>query len=102
MNTFSKEEREALMTEFQASGLTGADFCKLKGIKKTTFYSWKQIERKANLPKQNKDFIKVNHHLDAILSPKLILEKDGWKITLPNDPATIRTIFNALGLIHAD
>lgn len=44
------ERREALMDEFQKSGLSGAEFARLAGIKYATFANWRQKRRKAGGP----------------------------------------------------
>jgi transposase-like protein len=40
------ERREALMEEFEKSGLSGAEFARLAGIKYATFANWRQNRRK--------------------------------------------------------
>ena len=43
----SKQRREAILDEFERSGLSGAAFAKLHGIKYSTFASWSLKRRKA-------------------------------------------------------
>lgn len=98
MKIFSKHERQALLAEFRTSGKAGTEFCREKGIKVATFYNWRKSEKQT----RKSEFVKINNHLDGVLSAKIILEKNGWRIILPSDQKSIRTIFNALGLLHAD
>ncbi len=44
------ERREALMDEFEKSGLSGAAFARLVGIKYATFANWTEQRRKARAP----------------------------------------------------
>src|SRR5215211_3258209 len=44
----SKERREVLLDEFEASGLSGAKFAELVGVKYQTFANWAQQRRKRN------------------------------------------------------
>src|ERR1700722_116661 len=41
------ERREALLAEFEGSGLTGAKFAELAGVKYATFANWRAKRRKA-------------------------------------------------------
>jgi DNA-binding transcriptional regulator/RsmH inhibitor MraZ len=41
------ERREALLDEFEKSGMSGAKFARLAGIKYATFANWTQARRKA-------------------------------------------------------
>jgi hypothetical protein len=41
------ERREALMDEFEKSGMSGAEFARLAGVKYATFANWRQGRRKA-------------------------------------------------------
>ncbi len=41
-----KERREALLDEYEKSGLSGARFARLTGISYTTFVGWRQSRRK--------------------------------------------------------
>ena len=38
----SRERRERLLDEFERSGLSGGQFCKVVGVKYQTFASWRQ------------------------------------------------------------
>ena len=40
-------ERETLMDAFEASGLSGAEFCRQRGLRYTTFASWRKTRRNA-------------------------------------------------------
>lgn len=42
----SRERREALLDEYEKSGLSGARFARLTGINYTTFAAWRQSRRK--------------------------------------------------------
>jgi transposase-like protein len=42
-----RERREALLAEFATSGLSGAEFARLAGVKYATFANWVQQRRKA-------------------------------------------------------
>lgn len=44
----SRERREALLEEYERSGMSGAAFAQWAGIKYTTFASWAQKRRRAN------------------------------------------------------
>ena len=59
MTIFSKHEREQILEEFRASRKTGTEFCKERGIKVATFYSW----RKSQKQKRKSEFVKINRHL---------------------------------------
>ena len=43
------ERREALLDEFEKSGMSGAKFARLAGIKYATFANWTQARRKAKV-----------------------------------------------------
>lgn len=43
----SRERREAILDEFEKSGMAGAAFAKMIGVKYQTFASWTQKRRKA-------------------------------------------------------
>jgi transposase len=45
--TFTKEQREALLDEFERSGLKGKPFAKLVGVNYQSFASWIQKRRRA-------------------------------------------------------
>jgi hypothetical protein len=47
----SVERREALLDEFERSGLSGAEFARLAGIKYPTFANWVQQRREARKAK---------------------------------------------------
>ena len=51
----SVERREALLAEFDRSGMSGAAFAKHYGIKYTTFAHWKRMRKKARAEKQQKE-----------------------------------------------
>jgi len=51
---YSKERREALMAEYDASGLTQAQFAKKHGLKFMTFVTWLQHRRHGAWPAQMK------------------------------------------------
>jgi transposase-like protein len=51
---YSKERREALMAEYDASGLTQTQFAKKHGIKFMTFVTWLQHRRHGAWPAQMK------------------------------------------------
>jgi transposase-like protein len=42
-----RERREAILDEFERSGLSAAKFARLAGINYTTFSNWRQVRRKA-------------------------------------------------------
>ena len=44
---YSAEDRERLMEEQAASGMTAREFCEQQGILITTFHGWKKQQRKA-------------------------------------------------------
>lgn len=43
----SKQRREELLEEFEKSGLSGAEFARLAGVKYQTFANWRQALRRA-------------------------------------------------------
>jgi hypothetical protein len=45
-----RERREALLAEFDRSGMSGQQFAKWAGIKYGTFITWVQKRRKASVP----------------------------------------------------
>ncbi|MDB6175033.1 MAG: hypothetical protein JWL59_4344 [Chthoniobacteraceae bacterium] len=47
----SKERREALLDEYEKSGLSGARFARLVGVRYTTFVYWRQSRRKTRAKK---------------------------------------------------
>jgi hypothetical protein len=46
----SPEQREALLDEFERSGLSGMAFCKVHGLVYPTFASWRQKRRERPVP----------------------------------------------------
>jgi transposase-like protein len=51
----SAERREALLDEFERSGLSGAKFARLAGVKYPTFANWAQQRREARKEKGEMD-----------------------------------------------
>jgi transposase-like protein len=47
----SKERRQAILAEFDQSGVSGAQFAKLAGIRYSTFAGWRQRRRNPKLGK---------------------------------------------------
>lgn len=50
----SEERREALLEEFDRSGMSGATFAKHYGIKYTTFAHWKRMRKRATAKEPTK------------------------------------------------
>jgi transposase-like protein len=48
----SRERREAILDEFEQSGLSGAQFAKLAGIQYSTFAGWRHRRRQSKLGKR--------------------------------------------------
>ena len=79
---YSIAERTKYLENWKSSGLSGQEFCRKNKIKPTTFYSWLKTERKKNTP----GMVKVNIDAPTItlnMADPIILEKSGWRITLP-------------------
>jgi hypothetical protein len=45
---FSRDQRETLMDAYEASGLSGPQFCALHGVKYQTFATWLQKRKRGN------------------------------------------------------
>lgn len=61
----SAEERERLIEEYEASGLTRGDFADQKGINRWTFSSW--FSKKMQKPKKRKSSVKF---VEASVAPQ--------------------------------
>src|SRR4029434_3661492 len=55
------EKREALLSEFERSGMTGTQFARFSGVRYPTFMSWLQKRRKEAWQKEQMAFPKPDH-----------------------------------------
>jgi transposase-like protein len=79
MNTLKPDEKKALITEWRGTGKTAAEYCRIKGIKPTTFYGWIKNEKKNKLQK----FVEISKTLEPVKKDEIILEKGDVKIHIP-------------------
>ena len=75
-----KERREALLDEFEKSGLTGQKFAEVVGIKYQTFATWMQKRRRQRGAYPAVKGPKQLRWLEAVVEER---QSSGDKITLP-------------------
>lgn len=64
---FSREQREALLDAYEASGLTGPQFAALHGVAYQTFATWSQKRRKqSSSPAFPLTLAEVEHSPDSV------------------------------------
>lgn len=69
-------DREALMNAFEESGMSGAAFARLHGIRYTTFAHWRRVRRKREKRTQSA-FQEISIQSDRASSPALVVELPG-------------------------
>lgn len=98
-----KAQREAILDEFERSGLSGTAFAKAHGIKYTTFAGWARKRRKNPQRPQLAEII-VDGQPDSSWSSssefRLHLPGEAW-ITLNDQPEQIQCIAQLLKALKA-
>lgn len=72
--------REALLAEFDQSGLCVAQFCRLAGISRANFYYWRKCRRRRSEPRQGQQPIAW---LEAVVQQALPSGSAGLVLQLP-------------------
>lgn len=78
----SPERREAILDEFERSGMTGTAFAKRYGIKYQTFASWRQKRKRngAPIPEKSVPFLLIESEENPPRGPG---SSEGLEIELP-------------------
>jgi hypothetical protein len=95
----SRKKREALLAEFDQSGMTGSKFAKQEGIKYTTFANWLQKRRRQRSktipsPKSVPDTRRKVRWLEAVV--------DGSRQKEPAKLATVTLSVHAPGRVRME
>src|SRR5476651_341938 len=70
-----RERREALLAEFDRSGMSGQQFAKWAGIKYGTFITWVQKRRRKGAPGQAEDKLVAHGTKSEVRWVEAVLEK---------------------------
>jgi hypothetical protein len=79
-----RQRREQVLDEFERSGLSGAKFAELTGIKYTTFASWVQARRKkqGKYPKLSKSKVDPVRWVEALVPQAGIAPSPGAPLVI--------------------
>ena len=108
MQIYSKEQRRKHLAEWKEFGISGKEYCRRKGIKPSTFYSWLKIEKHLEQPKKvskDKSFVPVKITVPIRTSDskdQVTLERDGFMIhvCLSSIERALPLIISAFGKTH--
>ena len=64
------EQRQAVLAEFERSGLSGPQFARVAGVAYQTFASWRQKQRKGALAERSRSAV-VRRHVEPV-APRLV------------------------------
>jgi len=107
MKKYSAEERNAHLTAWRASSLSGKEYCRQKSIISTTFYSWIKAEKKRNHKRLGNQALLVKVQSDTQASKNLAsamcIEYREIRIHLPADTRleSLKSILMLFGVIDA-
>jgi transposase len=87
-----RERREALLAEFDQSGMSGAQFAKWAGIKYGTFITWVQKRRRKGAPGQAGDKLPPSGTKSEVRWVEAVMEKATAKKTDANPNATVMIV----------
>src|SRR5436190_15901437 len=79
----SRERREALLAEYDRSGLSGAQFARLTGIKYQTFIGWLHARRRAAGTAAAVGKRKPVKWVEAVVSPRAAGTRAPLRVQLP-------------------
>lgn len=89
------EQREALLDLFEQSGMSGAAFARLHGIRYTTFAHWKRMRRRKRRETTPALF------QEAVLAPPSRAGQEGLQVELPMGARVVMNSPNQIPLIAA-
>src|SRR5271156_982591 len=87
-----RERREALLAEFDRSGMSGQQFAKWAGIKYGTFITWVQKRRRKGAPDQAEDKLAPSGTKAEVRWVEAVMEKATAKKSYANPNATVMIV----------
>jgi hypothetical protein len=87
-----RERREALLAEFDHSGMSGQQFAKWAGIKYGTFITWVQKRRRKDAPDQADAKLVPNGTKSEVEWVEAVMEKATAKASNGNPTATVMIV----------
>jgi hypothetical protein len=93
-----RERREALLAEFDQSGMSGAQFAKWAGIKYGTFITWVQKRRRKGAPGKAEDELVPTGTKAEVRWVEAVMEKATTKKSTANPNATVMIVQGAGGV----
>ena len=93
-----RERREALLAEFDRSGMSGQQFAKWAGIKYGTFITWVQKRRRKGAPGQAEDKPVATGAKSEVRWVEAVMEKAAAKKSEANPNATVMIVHGAGGV----
>ena len=93
-----RERREALLAEFDRSGMSGQQFAKWAGIKYGTFITWVQKRRRKGAPGQAEDKPVATGAKSEVRWVEAVMEKAAAKKSEANPNATVMIVHGASGV----
>jgi len=91
----SMEQRRAILTEFERSGVCAAQFAKVTGLKYSTLAGWLQRYRRAK-PKPAPKRLRL---LEAVVDPGPCKERTSGKVVLVHLPGQVRVELSSLAQV---
>lgn len=94
----TKEEKERLIADYKASGLSMTKWCKANGIAVSSLAGWINVKKSdITNPKSKAKFVEVilSAELPANSTSNIIVEYKSFKITIPSD-ADLKLLENTL------
>jgi len=91
----SKEQRRAILAEFERSGISAAQFAKVTGLKYSTLAGWLQRYRRAK-PKAASRRLRL---LEAVLDPSHPKERTSEHVLIVHLPGQVRIELSALAQV---
>ena len=87
-----RERREALLAEFDQSGMSGAQFARWAGIKYGTFITWVQKRRRKGAPSQAEDKLPPSGTKAEVRWVEAVMEKATAKKSNGNPNAGVMIV----------
>src|SRR5271163_3273819 len=93
-----RERREALLAEFDRSGMSGQQFAKWAGIKYGTFITWVQKRRRKGTPGQVEDKLAPTGTKSEVRWVEAVMEKAAAKKSDANPNAKVKIVQGPSGV----
>ena len=91
----SKEQRRAILAEFERSGVSAAQFAKVTGLKYSTLAGWRQRYRRAK-PKAAPGGLRL---LEAVVDPSHPQEQTSENVLMVHLPGQVRIQVSCLAQV---